>query len=132
MINEKQFRRMIVQIIESVGGHVSMIESPELSPGAPDLNWCIRGMEGWTELKVSKKGEAPNIRKTQRAWIRRRVQAGGRVNLLCYYNPKDTIIMLAGECLEDVKTMKDWLEYGEQTVMSDLSDILSDNLVSIH
>lgn len=60
-----------------------------MGTGAPDINWCIDGREWWIELKVERhKGDKPLIsllRPTQIAWHIRRVQAGGKVMLVVYY-----------------------------------------------
>lgn len=131
-MNEKEFRRMVVRIIEEAGGHISMVESPETSPGIPDLNWCLRGREGWTELKVSKAGESPDIRPAQRAWIRRRVVVGGNVSLLLYNNVDQAIITLQGESLEDVKTLKDWYEHGHRITIEEMRDAYCNNPIMEH
>lgn len=68
-------------------GHYSRIES-ETSPGFPDVNYCIGGIEGNIELKCSRcpKAKYPfkkgGLRKSQEHWIRQRIESGGRVFLL--------------------------------------------------
>lgn len=121
--DEKDFRRFFCHIIESAHGHVSMVESPETSPGIPDLNWCINGKEGWTELKVSIYGENPHIRPTQKAWIRRRVKVGGFVNLLCYCVPRKTIFNVNGAHVEELNSIGDWERLGKMISPDDFATL---------
>ena len=68
-------------------GHYSRIES-ETSAGFPDINYCIQGIEGNLELKVSRSpnGEYPfkrgGLRRTQISWMEDRTERRGRVTLL--------------------------------------------------
>lgn len=59
-------------------GHFSRVESPETSPGIPDLDFCIDGVEGHIELKYGDTTKTPKIRPTQVRWFRDRVNNGGR------------------------------------------------------
>lgn len=74
----------------SHAGHWQRIEDG-LSRGVPDVNYCIRGAEGWIELKQI--GDWPKRKTTpvsfrwekeQRFWARRRGKNGGLVWLLLY------------------------------------------------
>jgi hypothetical protein len=47
--------------------------------GIPDINACFRGVEFWIETKIMQPNGRVYLRKYQYAWIRRRVNAGGRV-----------------------------------------------------
>lgn len=67
-----------VRVIISNHGHCSMIESPLVTPGFPDLNYCIDGVEGNIELKWSGLGGVPEIRPAQRIWFKHRNVEGGR------------------------------------------------------
>jgi hypothetical protein len=131
-MTESEFRRTMVRIFEGAGGHVSMVESPETSPGVPDLNWCVDGQEGWTELKVQQKdGSAPEIRPAQYAWIRRRIRAGGKVNLLCMLND-GSVLNVHGSDVEKIKTMKDWHEYGERIDHNEIIQSLGVHFLTEH
>jgi len=57
-------------------GHFSRVESHETSSGIPDVDYCIRGVEGHIELKFAR-GKIPKIRGTQVRWFRDRAKQGG-------------------------------------------------------
>ena len=64
-------------------GHFSRVEPPP-SPGIPDVNFCLRGAEGWMELKVRRAVQYPFktralLRASQRRWFKQRIDAHGRV-----------------------------------------------------
>lgn len=54
--------------------HISWIESHATALGAPDLNYCMEGVEGWLELKASPGIE---IRASQILWMKERINSGG-------------------------------------------------------
>lgn len=80
-MSEKTLRTYVSKGMKPFG-HFSQVESHETSIGFPDTNFCIDGVEGNAELKYwsAKKGYV--LRKSQIAWIRDRLKAGGRVFLL--------------------------------------------------
>lgn len=53
---------------------LSWIESPDTSPGVPDLSYCHNGVEGWIELKC---GPRVEVKATQVNWFEDRIAAGG-------------------------------------------------------
>lgn len=57
------------------------IESAGVGAGIPDANYCLAGVEGWCEFKLTST-YAVGLRPEQHAWISRRVRTGGRV-LIC-------------------------------------------------
>jgi len=72
----------------SHAGHWQRIEDG-INRGIPDVNYCIRGVEGWIELKEianwPRRVNTPVVfrwEKEQRFWARRRGKAGGLVWLL--------------------------------------------------
>ena len=68
-------------------GHFCRVEPPP-SPGIPDVNYCIKGVEGWIELKMGLLRERPfnarnkGLRISQKRWIRERLKTNGRVFVL--------------------------------------------------
>lgn len=70
-------------------GHATRVENPAC-PGTPDVNWCVRGVEGWIELKSIRKPPARpttivrcrHYTQEQKIWLTERKKAGGRVHLL--------------------------------------------------
>lgn len=68
-------------------GHYTRIESPDTSPGVPDVNYIVGGTEGWIELKEARhaKSEVPfpteetGLHRTQIIWIEEHVTYEGRV-----------------------------------------------------
>lgn len=53
--------------------HLSWVESHSTSPGVPDLNYCIDGVEGWLELKSG----SFDVKASQVRWFEDRVAKGG-------------------------------------------------------
>jgi hypothetical protein len=67
-------------------GHFCRVEPPP-TPGIPDVNYCIAGLEGWIELKVRPDNRSPFakwglLRTSQRRWTRQRVSNQGRTFVL--------------------------------------------------
>ena len=66
--------------------------------GVPDVNYCINGQEGWTELKawervrLTGRFTVPKLREEQAAWLARRATLGGRAYLMCRIN-KDVVVL---------------------------------------
>lgn len=59
-------------------GHWQSIETGLTGRGTPDANYCIDGVEGWVEFKMTK-GWAVKMRPEQIGWIFKRTLNGGRV-----------------------------------------------------
>ena len=81
-MTESEFSKNVLWLLNVVG-HACRIESPEVSAGNPDLNYCVVGVEGHLELK---EGNKPKLRPAQYRWINKRVRALGRVAILWHYN----------------------------------------------
>lgn len=73
MSNETALRKYLAPLIN---GHVSQIESHATAVGIPDTNYCIKGVEGWIELKFTRDGNKVKVRPAQWTWFRRRLKAG--------------------------------------------------------
>ena len=56
------------------------IESGTTGGGIPDSNYCLKGIEGWIEYKLTM-GHTVPLRPEQIGWITRRVRNGGRVHI---------------------------------------------------
>lgn len=83
--------------------------------GYPDVNYCISGVEGHTELKawervrLTGRFTVPKLREDQAAWLFRRSHLGGRAYLLARVN-KD-VVLIDGRlvpALFDKKQHLDW------------------------
>lgn len=61
--------------------HWQMVETGGTGLGVPDANYCLRGAEGWVELKRVEGWRVPSLQPTQVAWAEQRLRAGGRVFL---------------------------------------------------
>lgn len=61
--------------------HWQSVETAGTGRGVPDLNYCLRGAEGWIENKRVKGWRIPSLRPEQVAWAEQRIRAGGRVFL---------------------------------------------------
>lgn len=88
MSEKNMWHRMRSTIAKS--GHWQRIEDG-LSMGVPDVNYCIRGVEGWIELKEiadwpvrDKTPVSFRWEREQRFWAKKRGKAGGNVWLLLY------------------------------------------------
>lgn len=58
--------------------HMCRVESPLVSQGFPDVNYCSCGVSNEMELKYGKwPGSPPDIRPSQMAWFRERMLNGG-------------------------------------------------------
>lgn len=99
-MNEAQFRKRVVSCINKGGGHASSVESHATSPGIPDVDFCIEGVEGHVELKVI---TSSGLRPTQALWFRRRVKAGGSPWIMVYSPLK--IYLISGKHHNSVITM---------------------------
>lgn len=68
-------------------GHYSRVESPDTSPGIPDVNYRIMSAEGWIELKDTRTrtptvpfpNEDKGLRRSQLIWIPEHVSFGAIV-----------------------------------------------------
>jgi hypothetical protein len=80
-MSETRLRNYVLDNVDHIG-HWSKVESPDTSPGIPDLNWQMDKSGDWLELKFGNKRKPPHLRPTQCAWFRRRVRAGGKPQLL--------------------------------------------------
>lgn len=87
MTSEAKFRLDLIELIKHWGGHVSAVESHYSSPGIPDLDYCLDGVEGHIELKFWG-AKPPEIRPTQIAWMRDRVKAGGHPLMVMVRGPE--------------------------------------------
>jgi len=54
--------------------HLSWIESHATALGAPDVEYCVCGVEGWIELKA---GPDLDVRASQVTWMEEHVKSGG-------------------------------------------------------
>jgi hypothetical protein len=85
-------------------GHFERIENM-VGAGRPDVNFCVRGVEGNIELKQRNTWPArPNtvvevdhFTSKQRTWIRTRLSAGGRVYVLMeVMRPRPEYLLFSG------------------------------------
>lgn len=84
-------------------GHYSRVESPDTSPGFPDVDYVVDGRPGKIELKHARgktkppfKNEDDGIHKSQRIWIREHVRNGGTVWI--FAEIKDQVYIIPGRC----------------------------------
>jgi hypothetical protein len=73
-------------------GHYSRVESPETSPGIPDVFYQIPAAQGWIELKFDRSegtatypfnSDDKGLHVSQRAWMRDYLVAGGKNLWIC-------------------------------------------------
>ncbi len=80
-------RKYVINNMENTWGfhcHISIVESHDTSPGIPDLDICINGIEARMELKFSRENNKFTLRPTQVAWFRRRNKAKGSRNFILW------------------------------------------------
>jgi hypothetical protein len=71
MSNETAARKYVSGLIL---GHVSQIESHATAVGIPDTNYCIKGVEGWIEMKYVFGDKKVKVRPMQWTWFRKRLK----------------------------------------------------------
>ena len=81
--DEKTMRCALFSKSKHLGIHWESIESPETSPGTPDVEGCFGGETVRIELKCCK-GNKVRFNPTQPSWHIRRAQAGGRSWILSF------------------------------------------------
>lgn len=80
MKKENTLRKLIKTLfVNEPRVHLSWIESHATSVGAPDIQYCCDGVEGWIELKA---GDDLEVRASQVSWMREHVRAGGNPLIL--------------------------------------------------
>lgn len=102
---EKHLRQWLMKHIP---GHWQPIELSQ-GVGVPDLNYCVNGREGWAELKVDRKSPlslSHILRPAQYAWMVRRANSGGRVQVIIGMD-KDLFF------IKDLETLKYLTGYAE-------------------
>lgn len=91
---EKDVQQVVIDGLRGVVGyerlHYSLVESPDTSPGVPDMDICIMGRETHIELKYGEikngKVKLPELRGTQYRWLRNRHKAGGKAFVFVCFN----------------------------------------------
>lgn len=93
-MSEAKFVEEITQGLGSVieDLHVSKIESPITSAGVPDLDIAGQGHEARVEVKFSFNGRAPEIRRTQVLWFKKRIAAGGCPWIMAKIKIEDEVV----------------------------------------
>ena len=80
------------------GIDIQRVESGSTSEGIPDVNYCLRGVEGWLELKVGTITKRDphlvtlGLRPAQAFWLARRARAGGRASILAAIPPTEPLL----------------------------------------
>lgn len=88
-------------------GHWQAVESALTGGGIPDSNFCMCGVEGWVEYKITKTNSI-RFRPGQVPWIHRRVRNGGTVWIAVRHKhdggprkgpPVDDLYLYSGQCI---------------------------------
>lgn len=80
-MSEKRLQKYVLDNVDYTG-HWDFVESKFVTAGFPDLDFCVKGVEGNIELKYGSDKKPPTLRPTQCAWFRRRAGVGGNCWLL--------------------------------------------------
>ena len=89
LVKESYFWQQVKIGLDNVETHLVRIEN-SAGNGISDVNACCRGQEIWLELKVFH-GRRLYFRNSQKSWIVRRSEVGGRIFILA--RNEDTLIM---------------------------------------
>jgi len=118
--NENDFRRFLHISAEEMGYHVSHIESPQTSPGIPDLNLAKAGQDIWLEVKVWRDGI--HMLPSQRRWHRARRLIGGASFVVCWIDSYYTL--LPGHIAADLSPISQQWRWGHRYSMDDPAAML--------
>jgi hypothetical protein len=88
-VKESYFWQQVKAGLDDASTHMCRIENTA-GTGISDVNACCRGQEVWLELKVFH-GRRLYFRNSQKSWIVRRSEVGGRIFILA--RNEDTLIM---------------------------------------
>lgn len=89
MSEQTMWDRVRDALVQGPRDEATRVENPAW-PGTPDVSYCMRSAEGWLELKQITSWpvkrdtvvQVSHFTPQQRAWLRKRRQAGGRAFLL--------------------------------------------------
>lgn len=90
--------------------HWVSVETGLTEQGVPDSNYCVDGIEGWVEYKLSITNKVW-LKPEQIGWHERRARAGGRTFIAVRFNhlggprkgqPKDCLFIYAGAAVRSV------------------------------
>jgi hypothetical protein len=111
---EKNFYQQLRKNTERPGVHLQRIESTT-NPGIPDVNFCVRGTEGWLELKAWENMRrtgvfiVPKLRPEQVSWAYHRKMCGG--NTLFLFRINQDVVLFDGFCGPDLIQRKyTWID----------------------
>lgn len=107
-MKEKRFSNIVQGMLIAYDAHLSMVESPEVSPGILDLNYCIAGYEAWIELKTVHANEKAKIRPGQIRWTKARVAALGNVWWMCHQELSGLVCLVHGTSVHTLSTFDTW------------------------
>lgn len=113
-MSEKRLQKYVLDNIDHTG-HWLFVESKEVSAGIPDLDFCIKGVEGKIELKHGTDKKPPTLRPTQCAWFRRRAGEGGNCWLLISWASQGNVdfYLIPGVFVPDLvkaKSKSEWIK----------------------
>lgn len=98
MKDETLYRK---RVIDEWPGFVTRIEpSASSSFGVPDVNLSLAGRETWVEFKFLEDDQTFSLRRTQRLWIMKRIEAGMNNALVCVMNPSGCTFLAGADCLD--------------------------------
>ena len=114
-MSEDALWKEIRPMLKGRGIHASRVESHSTSPGFPDVDLCIEGVEFTIELKFGTDKKLPEVRDSQILWHRRRVKAGGRAAILAklMLGNSPHYMFYHGRYLNDLfqcKTSAEWIK----------------------
>jgi len=108
-MNETEFYRNHVKKKLLLWGDHSRVENTTES-GTPDISYAIKGIQGWIETKIIRKGEM-KFETFQLAWRRKRARHSDYKNLWTLALDGNTVLLYNTRTLLDSqRTMyKDWI-----------------------
>lgn len=122
---EKQMWNYMRAPLKSYGTHFTRIESGETSLGQPDLNFCVNGVDGNIELKISATlNRKITLRPAQHRWFKSRINAGSTSSWVMAYITKEKIwLLIRGDYTKELISNPkayDWVKLAEHKFVDKL------------
>ena len=103
MASDYGLRKTFREYLVPRGFDAMAVETRGVSVGAPDANYCKRGVEVWVEHKRIDERYRVTIRPAQVGWIERRLEHGGRVFVAA--RTRDELLLYHGNMIRELQEL---------------------------
>lgn len=119
-MSESDLSKAVFSIINDGGGHACRVESPLVTPGFPDIDFCIDGHMGQIELKFQDFFTYLHIRPAQYRWHKQRQKAGGRTFFLAEFCTENShlFVLINGNRIQKLESPNDPSEWMKHKIAS--------------